>query len=481
MWRERLDNVVLPPAIWLRHQRRDAYWKHGSVCEDYSRIACAVYAVGGWADGYSNAIFRLMAHLESPRKGLVGPWAHLYAQDGVPGPAIGFLQEAVRWWDHWLKGEANGIMDEPMPRVWRQESMAPARDLSMSKGSWIAESSWPSPSITTRALSLSPGRLASGRGPDHRLEIASLQTTGLGGPHWCHYGGTVEGTGDQRADDGGPLVFYSDPLTEEVEILGGPEVTLEVAADRPVAMIAARLNEVSGDGVSTRITFGLLNLTHRQSHEHPRALEPGRRYSIRVRLNEIAHVFRRGNRIRLALSTCYWPMAWPMPEPVTLSLHTDASTLELPVRTASAADGDLVSFDEPESAPRLRVTPLAEGHPYEKIEHDLSTGETTYTVGNEGGLAGGARRSHIEDMDLTLSLVHVRRYTVRENAPTTASAEIEETIELGRDDWQTRIATRIRLTSTKETWRLQAELDAYEGDSRCFSRNWDETIERDHM
>ena len=276
-------------------------------------------------------------------------------------------------------------------------------------------------------------------------------------------------------------MFDSDPLQENFEILGAPEVALEVAADRPVAMIAARLNEVSGDGASTCITFGLLNLTHRQSHEHPRALEPGRRYSIRVRLNEIAHVFRRGNRIRLALSTCYWPMVWPMPEPVTLSLQTGVSALELPIRSASAADGDLVSFDEPESAPRLRVTPLAEGHPYEKIEHDLSTGETTYTVGNEGGLADGARRSRIEDMDLTLSLAHVRRYSVLENAPTTASAEIEETIELGRDDWQTRIATRIRLTSTKEHWRLQAELDAYEGDSRCFSRNWDETIERDHM
>ena len=41
---------------WLRHQRRDAFWKHGSVCEDYAAIDCAVYAVGGWADGYTNAV-----------------------------------------------------------------------------------------------------------------------------------------------------------------------------------------------------------------------------------------------------------------------------------------------------------------------------------------------------------------------------------------------------------------------------------------
>ena len=181
MWRERFENAVPPPATWLRHQRRDAYWKHGSVCEDYSRIMCAVYAVGGWADGYSNAIFRLLAHLESPRKGLVGPWGHAYAQDGAPGPAVGFLQEAVRWWNHWLKGEANGIMDEPMLRVWRQQSMPPSRNLSMSRGSWVAESHWPSPSITARRLALGPGRLAPSPGPNRCLKMCSPQTTGLGG------------------------------------------------------------------------------------------------------------------------------------------------------------------------------------------------------------------------------------------------------------------------------------------------------------
>ena len=71
--------------------RRDDYWKHGSVCENYDAITCPVYAIGGWADAYSNAIPRLLAGLKAPRKGLIGPWAHLYPHDGVPGPAIGFL------------------------------------------------------------------------------------------------------------------------------------------------------------------------------------------------------------------------------------------------------------------------------------------------------------------------------------------------------------------------------------------------------
>ena len=355
------------------------------------------------------------------------------------------------------------------------------RWIPMSDGCRLAESRWPSPSITMRRLALAPGRLAADSGPDRRLDICSPQTTCLGGPHWCHYGGAVEGPGDQRADDGGSLLFDSDPLPEDVEILGAPEVALELASDRPVAMIAVRLNEVAGDGASTRITFGLLNLTHRGSHEHPRTLEPGRRYSVRVRLNEIAHMFRRGNRIRLSLSTSYWPMAWPMPEPVTLNLRTGGSALELPARAASASDDRLAAFGDPESAPNLKVTTLVEGRAWEKIEHDPATGETTFTVCDEGGLFGGPRISRIEDIDLTLSHGYVRRYSIREDDPTSARAEIEETIELGRDDWQTRIETRIRLTSTRGSWRVQADLDAYEGGSRCFCRSWDETIERDHM
>jgi uncharacterized protein len=124
-WLNRLERT--PPFIeaWLRHQRRDDFWKHGSVCENYGAITCPVYAVGGWADGYTNAVPRLLAGLPGPRKGLIGPWAHGYPEVAQPGPQIGFAQECLRWWDHWLKGVDTGIMDEPMLRVWMQESVPP--------------------------------------------------------------------------------------------------------------------------------------------------------------------------------------------------------------------------------------------------------------------------------------------------------------------------------------------------------------------
>ena len=141
MWLERLENNPLMAATWIEHQHRDDYWKQGSVCEDYAAITAAVYAVGGWADGYSNAIPRLIAGLPGPKKGLIGPWAHAYPHVAQPGPQIGFLQEALRWWDHWLKGIDTGIMDEPVLRAWMQESVPPATTYAERPGRWIAESS----------------------------------------------------------------------------------------------------------------------------------------------------------------------------------------------------------------------------------------------------------------------------------------------------------------------------------------------------
>ena len=92
---------------------------------------------------------------------------------------------------------------------------------------------------------------------------------------------------DQRLEDGGALTFDTEPLPERLEILGAPVVELELAVDRPVALVAARLSDVAPDGAATRVSYGLLNLTHRESHEHPTALEPGRRYRVRLQLNDV--------------------------------------------------------------------------------------------------------------------------------------------------------------------------------------------------
>ena len=120
MWQDRIAHQRPWIIDWLRHQRRDDYWRQGSVCEDFSAIEVPVYAVSGWADNYSESVPRLIAGLSVPRRGLIGPWAHSFPHDPTVGPGIGWLQEVLRWCDHVLKGRETGIMDEPLLRVWMQ-------------------------------------------------------------------------------------------------------------------------------------------------------------------------------------------------------------------------------------------------------------------------------------------------------------------------------------------------------------------------
>ncbi len=472
MWMYRLENTPLLIANWLQHQHRDAFWKHGSVCENYADIECAVYAVGGWADGYSNAVPRLLAGLKSPRKGLIGPWAHKYPHFAKPGPAIGFLQEALRWWDHWLKGQDTGIMDEPMYRAWMEEPIRPAAYLPNRPGRWVAEPSWPSKNIRPTRFALNPGRLEARPEPEAALTFSSPQDTGLYAGAWCPYGLGPDLPSDQREEDGKSLCFDSAVLTERLEILGAPVLELEIASDKPVAMIAVRLCDIHLDGTSERVSYGLLNLTHRESHEHPSPLEPGRRYHVRVQLNDIAHALPAGHRIRVALSTSYWTTAFPMPEPVTLTVHAGASSLELPVRPPRKDDAELKDFPPPQWATPLAQTVLREGGTKRLIERNLATDECVFTRHEDAGTY------RIDAIDLTIDQIKTGIYRIKTDDPLSAQITIHWTQKLARGDWRVRTETETRFRATREEFIIEASLDAYEGDKRVYNQNWDRRIKR---
>ncbi|HEY7559366.1 MAG TPA: CocE/NonD family hydrolase [Candidatus Binatia bacterium] len=479
MWRERLEHAVFFPELWLEHPRRDDYWKHGSVCEDFGAVICPVYAIGGWADAYSNAIPRLLAGLKGPRKGLIGPWAHLYPHDGVPGPAIGFLQEALRWWDCWLKGADTGIMAEPMFRVWMQESVPPKPFYKQRPGRWVAETHWPSPRITVKRYCLDGSRLSTSLTPvTAQLDVRSPQTTGLDGGEWCGFGAPGETPLDQREDDGCSLTFDSEPLRERMEILGAPVATLEIAADQPVAIIALRLNDVAPGGASTRVTYGLLNLTHRDSHEQPEPLEPGKRYLVKVPLNDVAYSFPTRHKLRLAISTSYWPIAWPAPGPVTVSLFTGRSFFDLPVRPADPRDVDLRPLESPECAAaestELRPAPLKR-----IIERDRATDETIYTVASGRGDVDSAKLRRIKAIALEVGHTMLKRFRIGEEDPNLAQAEVIQQTRFRRGAWKTRVETRTRFSSSPDDFVLEAELAAYEDDELFCTRTWTRRIKRD--
>ncbi len=476
LWRERLEAVRPYFAEWLRHQRRDDYWRHGSVCEDLKAITCAVMAVGGWADGYSNAVFRLLQGLGCPRQGIVGPWGHKYPHNGVPGPAIGFLTETLRWWDHWLKGRDTGIMAEPMLRAYVQDSVAPASHYDMRPGRWVAEPAWPSPNIRAETLFLHPARLEPRPGEAVSLAVSSPQTTGAAGGEWCPYG--LGGLGpelptDQRADDAWSLVFDGEPLAETFEILGAPALEAEIESDRPVAILTARLNDVAPDGRVTRVTYGVLNLTHRDGHAAPAALEPGRRYRIRLQLNEAGHRFLAGHRIRLALSTAYWPIIWPAPEPVWLTILGGVSRLSLPRREPRPED-QRVRFAGPERPAPTRRRVIRPGAVHRRIEQDVGSGEQRIEVLRDDG------HSAIEEIGVETAFHKVLRYRMHPDDPTTARAAAGYDIRHRHaQGWDTRIRTHSAIACTKSEFIVEADLEAFEGEVRVFSRSWTERIPRD--
>lgn len=478
MWRERIEALEPFPALWMGHQTRDFYWKHGSVCQVYDAIKCPVYAVGGWADGYSNAIPRLMQHLSCPKKGLIGPWAHVFPHDGVPGPAIGFLQEAVRWWDQWLRGIDTGIMDEPAIRVWMQESVPPQPQYEEWPGRWVAEERWPSPRVQPRTLWLDVGSLCDEPDRPTELSFSSPQSTGLRGGEWCAFGADGEMPRDQRPDDGGSLTFDTDPLEARLEILGAPVLVVDLRADQPVGFLAARLCDVAPDGSVLRVSYGLLNLTHRESHEAPTPLNPGEIYRVRVQLNDIAHAFPRGHRIRLSLSTSYWPIAWPAPDACVITVRTGTSTFELPVRPPSERDGQLPPFEDPDAAPGTTHTTLRPLPMKRTIEVDLATNNIIYTLRGDGGEFGGAALAKIEEIDLELGYTLVRRYRIVEDDPLSACAELRQATSMRRGDWAVEIECLTKLTATSDEFHFECDVLAREGDELFARRQWTREIPR---
>lgn len=474
MWRVRREANIPWIIEWMKHQRRDDYWKQGSVCEDFAAITIPVYAVSGWADNYSESVPRLMAGLTCSRRGLIGPWAHSYPHDVSVKPAIGWLQEVVRWLDHWLKDHATGIMDEPMLRVWMQDSATPQTCYTERAGRWVGEDIWPSPRIVTQRRYLAPaGRLGADRPAHMPVSICSPLWVGLGSGEVGRYGNDADWPGDQREDDGGSLVYQSDILHETIEILGAATLRIRFSSDKPQALMAVRLNDVTPDGQSTRVTLGLLNLTHRDSHEHPSALEPGRIYEAVIELDDIAYSFPAGHRIAVSISTTYFPIAWPSPELATVTLHLGECWLQLPIRPSRPADDHLHKFDVSVAALPAPITqhPAPMGY-RRQVTRDLLSGEMKVTFPR------GAYDTEMHDIGQRHRGVGFVRHDCVEGNPLSARVETEYSVEIHRDDAIIGHHSWGCMWCDANYFFIEMNIEVTENGGLIFSRGWREQILR---
>lgn len=472
MWMERLHNAPAIHAEWLQHPTYDAYWQHGSVAQDYAAIKCGVYAVGGQVDSYSQAIPRLLEGLSAPRKGLIGPWGHQFPDGGNPGPGLDWVVEEVRWWAHWLHGVDTGIMREPMLRAYINEQTPSEVWPDDTPGHWVAEEQWPSAGIGQRVWHLNDDGLGTAPGAEVKRTIAPHQTLGTAKREWLPFNMAIDLPGEQSNDDRLALVFDGMPLSEDLEMLGIGQVKLRIAADRPVAKAVVRINEVLPDGKSWSVTYGVLNLTHRDSHSEPSLLAPGTSYDVTIPLAYAAHRFKRGSHIRVAISESLWPMLAPSPEPVTLSVTTGTSRLELPIRPLRASEnlGDMPTVLRDRQKPATADAPPAG----ETIRQSGPDAEGKVTIVRDDPA------SQFTIMDIATERTGQSRMelSILDGDPTSSVWRVTLGWGSTRADWDFRTQATTELRMTAGEFIVTEVMQGFERDKMVFDKTVENRIER---
>lgn len=465
MWLERLEAQPFLLSTWLRHQHRDAYWAHGSICEDYAAVRARVLSVGGWADGYRNTISHIVSNIPGS-KGIVGPWNHKYPFYAGPEPRIGFLQEMLRWYDRWLKDAETGVEDDPDMRLWLMDAVRPKAWHEARPGRWIAEPTWPAARIAAELHHLGPDGLQAQPGAVSAA-IASPPECGAVGGEYFPFAFGAELPVDQRPDDALSACFDGVPLDAPRDIVGAPEVTLRLVPEAATGQVAVRLCDVFPDGTSAFVTHGVFNLTHHASHAAPTALTPGAEIEVRFALDQIAYRVPAGHRLRLAVSTACWPLIWPSPHDRGVTLT--GGSLALPVRPEATASE--WRFEPPAHATGWDAEPLRPARYRRQRIRDYGAEESVLLIENDNG-ANRDRAHGLESGSKT-----VERWV---NGPSALSARAEIAWEetLRRGDWSVRTETETAMWADAESFRFTATLRAYEGEALVFEKVLEDAVPR---
>jgi putative CocE/NonD family hydrolase len=467
-WRRRIENAQPMVEAWLAHQRRDAYWRESSLSEDYSKISCPTLLIGGWADAYRDGTLRLLAGLTAPARAIIGPWGHAWPDHATPGPEIGVLDEMLRWWDRWLKGRDTGVLDEPPLRAWLQDAVRPAVAYPQRPGRWTAEA-WPPPPRATERLPLGNGTLGAPGGDRPILSHRGRLTPASEPGPWCAAGRTADFPDDQQGEDGQCLAFTSEPIDDELAILGPPALRLRVAADKPVALVAVRLCDVWPDGASTLVTRGALNLTHRAGHDTVRPLTPGQTVDVTVPLQATGYVVPVGHSLRVTVSSAYWPLLWPSPELATLQVDTSASELVVPL---SAAAERAPTLPDVRRATTERFDLLPGPALEASTQRWPASGkvEIVWPRGAPGVRLADDTEYHSDGYD---------SFVIVEGNPTSAEATSLRSFVVRRHGREVHVEARGSMRCTADEFILDHGLDVTEDGTAVTSRQWQARVARD--
>ncbi len=476
MWMERLENEPFFLEEWLPHQRRDAFWKHGSIGEDFSAVAIPSLVIAGWADGYRNTPLLAVEGMPDRSKALIGPWIHKYPHFAWPKPRADFHGEAIAFWNRWLRGEQNGTEAVPQVRAYILDAVKPAPRRDVDPGFWISKDRWQAPEMLNFYVEAF-GSLTAGHpvphAPTHTVTLKSPLDTGTAAGEWFTLKPDAELAGDQRGDDAGSLTFQTAPLTHTLDIFGRPELSVMLSSDAPVANLIARIVDVHPDGSATRVAFGVLNLTHRNGNGEPEPMVPGEPTPIRLTLDACGYRFRPGHRIRLSLSSSYWPMVLPAPTDAELTLDIATLGLALP-KLGGHETFDMKQPDNPNPLPTYIEHAPSETR--RQVLRDLQANRTSYTIYEDTGL--------FEHPGTGLSTRQVRDevWSISPGDPQSMTGTSVWTCDMQRPGWFVRTVSTSRIACTETDWLISASVVAYEGEIEVFEKIFPQrAIPRDLM
>jgi len=475
-WLENRFYVEPSVYTYMRHQRDGPFWDRASARGRYEKIRVPGYHIGGWYDGYRNSLPRMLENVDAPVKAMIGPWDHYFPHNAWPTPQIEWRHEAARWFDHWLKDQDTGILDEPDFAVFVRDYYPPDPASTVIPGKWRWEQGWPVNRVEPTVLYAQPDSgLSVERGEATTQRITYKPSMGLEGGGPTMWWGSI--TPDQQAMDDDSLYFDSDPLESPLEILGHPLADLLVSADATRANWVVRISDVAPDGQVTQVAGGAVNGTHRNSARIPEDIVPAEEFELSVKLHFTSWVFPKGHRIRVAISHSQWPMLWPTPFPFesTLQIGGERSAqVVLPVVPASHRD--MPVFVKPEADPMLpgfetldtgNVTGYAA---ITSIERDAKTGEAFGVATNTGATRYPWGIERFEEA--------IEHRTSDEN-PTATSVVGRYKLTEELDDRTLEFEQTVEFRSDEENFYLKIQRQVFENGEQFAEKTWDERIPRD--
>lgn len=475
-WLENRFNAVPSIFTYMKNQRENAFWDRASSLDKYDQITVPGFYIGGWYDGYRNAVPRLLENANAPSKAMIGPWDHEFPHNASHSPQMEWRYEAVRWFDHWLKGEDNGIMDEPRFAVYMRDWHPPGPGVFDFPGRWQFEDGWPIERTGEKTFYATADHGLSEKPSTEDIHHVEFKpSVGLEGGGPVMWWGSV--TPDQQPMDDYALNYESDAIDDSFEILGFPRTLINVAAGAPQANWVVRLSDVAPDGSVTQVGGAAINGTHRNSAREPEYLTPGEFYPLDIKMHFTSWKFNQGHKIRFSITNSMWPMLWPTPDAMTTSLkigETDGARVILPI--LPSADRPTPDFKVPEISPTLsgfgaldsgNSTGYAE---IKTIERDEKTGDAFGVASNATSYQFPWGKEHFEE-----SIEH--RTSDKNPAHTSVIGKYALTEEL--EDRTIRMEQEVEFKSDENNFYLTFKRVVKLNGELLKEKTWQETFPRD--